>query len=216
MTTEAILKLVADTMRRLYDRGLTTCSGGNVSHRLSDGTFAITPAATDKGTITVADICIIDMQGQVRSGTTRPSSELGMHLAIYARCPHLNAIVHAHPVHASLFTATETPIAVDLLAESWYFLHQPVKVRYERTATAALADACATAAETAVCLLLQNHGITTMGTTMLQAFDRLELVETAARMTLLAQSLPQPPTPLSPRQKAELDELLANSSPAPS
>ena len=211
MTDDDVCKLVADTMRRLYDRGLTTCSGGNVSHRLSDDTYAITPAAFDKGKITPAHVSIIDGHGRVLRGYDRPSSEYRMHTAIYERCPDVNAIVHAHPVHASLFTATDAKIAVDLLAESWYFLHDPVKVPYERTATDELANACADAAASAVCLLLQNHGITTTGTTMLQAFDRLELIEAAARMTLLSQSLPQPPIPLSQAQKNGLDALLTAS-----
>ena len=212
MKADAAIEVVADTMRRLYDRGLTTCSGGNVSQRLDDGTYAITPAAFDKGKITPAHVSIIDGQGNVISGYDRPSSEYRMHTAIYERCPEVNSIVHAHPVHASLFTATEAKINTDLLAEAWYFLHHPVMVPYYRTATDALADACADAAQSAVCLLLQNHGSTTTGDTMLKAFDRLELIEAAAKMTILSQSLLQPATPLSQPQKDELDELLKSSS----
>jgi L-fuculose-phosphate aldolase len=205
--------LVADTMRRLYDRGLTTCSGGNVSHRIDGDLYAITPAATDKGSITPSDVVVIDGQGNKVAGNQRPSSEYRMHTAIYERCPEVNAIVHAHPVHASLFTTNpEARIATELIAESWYFLHHPAFVQYERTATDALADACADAAAADhVCLLLQNHGVTTMGATMLQAFDRLELIENAARMTLLAPTLPVPAQPLTREQMDELDELLRNS-----
>src|SRR5512145_874382 len=79
-----IRKDVACFMRRLYDRGLTTASGGNISFRVEQG-FFITPSALDKGLIKPKQIGMINLKGKNLTPDLMPSMESEMHLAIYQK-----------------------------------------------------------------------------------------------------------------------------------
>lgn len=176
-------------MRRLYERGLTTTSGGNLSWLLTPDRVLVTPAAQDKARTQAADILVLDRAGNLVAGRLRPTSETSMHLAIYEARPDVRAVVHAHPVTASAFTAAATPIDCRLLGESYALAGDPLLVPYARTGTLELARLVGEAARRADSLLLRHHGITTVGDSLLRAFDRLELLEAAARMTLICRRL---------------------------
>ncbi|MDX9938927.1 MAG: class II aldolase/adducin family protein, partial [Sphaerochaetaceae bacterium] len=83
-------------MDRIYRRGMTTTSGGNLSIRDEAGCVWITPAGIDKGSLTRQDIVCVLPDGTVK-GAHKGSSELPFHLAIYEARPDLHAILHAHP-----------------------------------------------------------------------------------------------------------------------
>ena len=83
-------------MQRIYDKGLTTMSGGNLSIMDNDGNLWITPAGVDKGTLTRSDIICVHPDGTVE-GPHRPSSELPFHQSVYRMRPDLKAVLHAHP-----------------------------------------------------------------------------------------------------------------------
>ena len=206
---------VAYFMRRLYRQGLTTTSGGNLSRRVGPDAIAITPAALDKARLTSGQIAILTLAGENRTPALPISSEARMHLALYAARPDVLAIVHAHPVTASAFTAAATPINVRLLAESYALIGDPAVAAYALTGTDPLAAEVARVAGTgANCILMRNHGITTLGESLLRAFDRLELLEAAARMTLVAAGL-QGVRSLDAAQCAALDRLMGRAAPAP-
>ena len=83
-------------MQRIYDKGLTTTSGGNLSILDDDGNIWITPAGVDKGTLSRHDIICVKPDG-TQVGPHRPSSELPFHAAVYKMRPDLKAVLHAHP-----------------------------------------------------------------------------------------------------------------------
>ena len=83
-------------MQRIYDKGLTTSTGGNLSIMDADGNIWITPAAVDKGTLTRKDIICVHPDGTAQ-GPHRPSSELPFHASIYKMRPDIKAVLHAHP-----------------------------------------------------------------------------------------------------------------------
>jgi len=202
-------KEIAYFMRRLYHRGLTTSSAGNVSALLEEGLIGVTAGSTDKARIRWKDIALMNLDGEVRTPECRPSSEVKMHTRIYQECPRVRAVVHAHPTYASTFTAAETPINTSLIAEAHAVLGVPKVASYARTGTDKLADIVADCARTAHCVLLENHGITCVGETLLEAFDRLEMLEAAAKMTIISSSL-EGVRDLSPQQKAELEDYVEN------
>ncbi|QEN08713.1 class II aldolase/adducin family protein [Oceanispirochaeta crateris] len=197
---------VASTMRRLYRQGLTTCSGGNISFRVDDHHVLITPAALDKGIINFRQIALMTLDGENLTPALRPSIETDMHLKILRSRKDISAVVHAHPLNASLMTATETPtIRTDLLAEARYLLKDPIFVPYALMGTEGLGNNVSEAlSDGAVAALLENHGVLTIGTTLLQAFDRLEVLEAAAAMTIKMKGLVKG-VALSQRQLSEID-----------
>jgi len=178
-------RVVASFMRRLYKQGLTTTSGGNISLRLSDELVLLTPSATDKGRMKWNEIGIVSLTGENLTPNLRLSMESGMHLSIYRKMKDVKAIIHAHPVFASTFTAMKAEIRTDLTAEAYAILGEPVKVPYALMGTTELAELVSESARDSGVLLLENHGVLALGENLLQAFDRIEVLENAARMTLI-------------------------------
>lgn len=198
---------VAAFMRRIYRLGLTSSTGGNVSRRAAGNLVVITPAGIDKARIKRADVAIMDLAGEVLTPGIQASSESLMHLAIYQRYPHIGAVIHAHPVTASAFACSTTPIRVDLTCETYALLDPPVLAPYALSGTPELARIVADAAGASSCVLLQNHAVLTTGADLLEAFRRLELLEEAARITLIT-GLLQGTRALSEDEKAALDRLV--------
>ncbi|KAF0131490.1 MAG: class II aldolase/adducin family protein [Bacteroidetes bacterium] len=177
---------VAYYMRRLYERGLTTTSGGNISVR-GNGMVFITPSQTDKGRMKGYEICMLDSEGEPIEPNVKLSMETAMHLAIYAARPDVKAIVHAHPPTATAFAVAHTPINTRITGESWAILGEPAFAEYELMGTEELAKAVANATLSADVVLLKNHGILAVGKTLLEAFDRVEVLENCAKIMLLSQ-----------------------------
>lgn len=199
-------KEVARFMRRLYLQGLTSTSGGNISLRINEDLIAITPSATDKGRMKWKEVGILSILGENLTPELKPSIESGMHLAIYKRKPEIKAIVHAHPVCASSFTAMKAEIETNLTAEACAILGTPVVVPYALMGTADLAAAAADYIEKSDILLLENHGVLTTGDSLLQAFDKTEVLENAARMTLIV-NLSKKKSPLTKARVFEIERL---------
>lgn len=203
--SSAIPDEIAFFMRRLYRQGLTTTSGGNISVRDGD-TIWITPGGTDKGRMRTGEIGRMRLaDGQVLSKGFQPTCEADLHLTLYRRRPDIQAVVHAHPVTASAFAAAACPISNRLLGEAYVVLGEIIRVGYQKFGTLELASAVAAAAATGDTLLLDNHGAIALGQTLLQAFDRLEVLENAARTTLICDYLLRgQATPLGPEQLGAL------------
>lgn len=183
--------LVASYMKRLYDRRLTTISGGNISLRLDKEKFCITPSGLDKGNLTPEVIALVKFDGTNLTPYIKLSIETEMHrLALLARSD-MQAVVHAHPVYASTFsTVMPCSLNTKLTAEAYFMLGEVVNVPYKRMGTNDLAQSVAEHIKTHNALLMENHGVITVGTELLSAFDRIELLEQAAMMTCIAFGLP--------------------------
>ncbi len=199
-------KEVARFMRRLYRQGLTTTSGGNISCRITEDTVIITPSATDKGRMRWKEVAIIKMNGENLTPGLKPSIELGMHLLIYRKNKHVSAIVHAHPLFATAFTAMKPKINTSLTAEARAVCGDPAFVPYAMMGTSELAELVSDCISGSDILLLENHGILAAGSSLLQAFDRLEVLENAAKMTMVVE-MKGGATPLSPEKISEIDKL---------
>jgi len=177
---------VAAFMRRLYRQGLTTTSGGNISLRVSGDRIVITPSATDKGRMKWREVGIMSLSGENLSPGLKPSIESEMHLSIF-RAKEIKAIVHAHPVFATSFTAMKREIDTKLTAEACAILGDPVAVPYALMGTGDLASIVSEYILRSDILLLENHGILAVGSNLLQAFDRIEVLENAAKMTVITE-----------------------------
>lgn len=199
-------KEVARFMRRLYRQGLTTTSGGNLSLRTRDDIILITPSATDKGRMRWKEVGVMTLGGENLTPDLKPSIEHKMHLAIYNKKKNVKAIVHAHPVFASAYTAMKCTIYTNLTAEASAICGDPLFVPYALMGSNELASRVSDYIEKSDILLLENHGILTTGASLLQAFDKLEVLENAARMTLIVQ-LTGKKKPLSKSRVLELEKL---------
>ena len=200
-------KQIAAFMRRLYRQGLTTTSGGNISWRVSDEYVLLTPSKIDKGELQGTDIGVLTTDGENLTPELPPSIETEMHLSIYRTRPDARAVVHAHPLAATALSATRREINCRYIAESYAIVGTPVRAPYAMMGTPDLAASVSQAAREGNCIILDNHGVLAIGITLLEAFDRLEVLERAAQTMLLLHAQGEA-RELTAEQLTELDVLM--------
>ena len=184
---------VAAFMRRLYERGLTTTLGGNISLRSPSGGFLITPSGTDKAAISADDIGEVDADGRPLATGFKASIETGAHAAVLRARPDVNAVIHAHPVTVCAFAATSAEIETSLILETRELIGRVAYVPALPMGSAELADALARAVSSSDCVVMRGHGALVVGTTLVEAFERMEVLENAAKMTLIIRGGPLAP-----------------------
>ena len=177
------------TMERIYRYRMTTTSGGNLSIRDDDGSVWITPARVDKGSLRRDDIIRVRTDGTV-DGPHRPSSEFPFHRAIYAARPDLRAIVHAHPVALVAFSICRRVPDTRLLPQPLRICGEVGFAPYALPGSEILGrNIAGTFASGFDCVVLENHGVVTGGGDLLNAFERFETLEFAAKTVIKASLL---------------------------
>lgn len=189
--------------REIVDRGLALGSGGNLSVRISEHSFVVTAAGTWLDRLSPEDFSVLDMTGAVHAGTPRPSSEWKLHQRTYARRPDLRAIVHVHPQHAVLLTALGHDIRL-LTLDHAYYVRSIGTTPFYPNGSDELADSAAEAASQHDCVVLSNHGCSTMGDSLEMALRRALNLEEAATTTYRAILLGDHVTQFPPEQFARL------------
>ena len=174
--------------QKIYDQKLVAAHAGNLSLYLLSGNILITAANRSKGGLQPADILLVDAQGQPleAAAESRPSSETGLHLAIYRSDPAIKAIIHAHPPYATALASSGQEFDWQLLEESRLLLGPVPTVPYQPAGSAELAAAVSQAAPGHAALLLANHGAVCWGADLEQALFRLEALEHSARIMTYA------------------------------
>ena len=178
---------VAYYMKRVYERGLTTSLGGNISLR-SGSLMAITPSSLDKANLRAADIALVDIEsGENLTPHLKLSIESEMHRKIYLKRDSAKAVIHAHSPFSSLFSSAKEEILCDIIQESYYQLKSVKKSIYAVMGSSELAEAVSNDARDSNAILIRNHGVLTVSDrSLLDALERLECLENAAKMTLMA------------------------------
>jgi L-fuculose-phosphate aldolase len=188
--TRQMRKQVIDTARLLHERGWVANHDGNITVRTAPNRFLATPTATSKGAVHDGNLIEVDAGGKVLAGAARPFGELGLHLAVYERRPDVQAVVHAHPPHATAIACSAgNPIERPFIAEAVVSIGPVIpKVPFAAPGDEAV-RALAPVIERVDAVLLTSHGVMAWGADVEQAYLRLELVEHLARVALLAQPL---------------------------
>ena len=183
---------IASVMRRVYDRGLTTATGGNISLLDENGDIWITPKGYDKGSLTQEDIVCVHPDGSF-SGKHEPSSEIFFHRATYRARPDFRAVVHAHPVFCIAFSLTRTLPRVDLLPDTLSRCSNMRLSKYAMMGSPELGENMyAEFSKGADVVFLENHGVCVGGENLLSAYQRFETIEFSAKLDLLARKLGEP------------------------
>jgi L-fuculose-phosphate aldolase len=186
---ERVAADIVRVCRRLYERGLIAGPDGNVSARLGDGLIVVTPGGMSKVDVRVEDLVVVDESGNMLAGGRRPSSELRMNLRIFARRHDVHAVVHAHPPTATGFAVAGEAFMAPVLPEVILQMREVPLVPYATPGTDALADTFEAVLQDHDAFLMANHGATTLGATLEQAHQRMESLEHAARILLVARTL---------------------------
>ena len=187
MSEDALRDRIAAVGRSLYDRGLTHGSTGNLSVRLADGRWLVTPTGASFGSLDPARISLLDADGNRLAGDP-PSKETFLHRAMYRARPRATAVVHLHSVHSVAVSVLADVDPADVLPPltAYYVMRigsLPL-VPYHPPGDPALADAVAGYAGRHHAVLLANHGPVVAGSSLDAATDAVEELEATARLFL--------------------------------
>jgi L-fuculose-phosphate aldolase len=171
---------LVETSRRMVRDGLCIGTSGNLSVRAGDDIY-VTPSGVQVDDLVPADICVVDPAGAVRSAPRRVTSELPLHLAVYAASDVAGAVVHTHSPYA---TALST-VTVELPAIHYTInaLGGPVRVApYATFGTPELAGHVRRAIDGRFAAILANHGTVAYAESLAEAYRRAELLEWLATL----------------------------------
>ncbi len=181
-------------MQRIYDKGLTTTSGGNLSIMDDDGNIWITPASVDKGTLTRNDIICVKPDGTI-VGPHKPSSEYPFHAAVYKMRPDLRAVLHAHPPALVSFSTVRQSPNLDLLPSVRKVCPEVQIATYAVPGSDELGENIGKCfADGCDIVLLENHGVCIGAEDMFTAFKRFETLDYSANLEILARRIGTPNT----------------------
>ena len=168
-------------MRRIYERGLTTTSGGNLSVLDDAGNLWITPGGIDKGGLEPEDIVCVRPDGS-REGRHQPSSEYPFHRSVYRLRPEVRAVMHAHPPLTVAFSIAGVRPEPALCPEIHAVCGDVGFAPYDIPGSEALGRKVGAAfAEGYHSVLLENHGVCVVGASLAEAYGRLEQLDFLCR-----------------------------------
>lgn len=191
--------------RSLFERGLTPGSSGNISIRLDDGGWLVTPTNASLGFLDPARLSRLDTSGRLLSGDP-PTKEIPLHSALYETRRSARAVVHLHCAHCvalSMLPEIDPPAALPPMTP-YYVMRcgATALLPYYRPGDAAVADAIRGLAGKYACVLLSNHGPVVAGDTLEAAVFAIEELEETARLYLMLRGMN--PRTLTTEQVADL------------
>ena len=191
--------------RSLFERGLTPGSSGNISVRLDDGGWLVTPTNASLGFLDPAKMSRLDTAGRLISGDA-PTKEVPLHTALYQTRSAARAVVHLHSTHSvalSMLPEIDPRAALPPMTAYYMMKCAPTAlVPYYRPGDPAVADAIKGLAGQYSSVLLANHGPVVSGDTLEAAVFATEELEETAKLYLLLRGLN--PRYLSPEQVKDL------------
>jgi L-fuculose-phosphate aldolase len=170
----------------MEDCGMTVGTWGNISVRVDDNHFLITPSGMKYSTLAEQDMVLMDMTGKIVNGIRKPSIENGLHRMIYRARSDVQSIVHTHPKFSTAFAVArkEIPAVTEELIQ---IIGEGVKcARYALPGTEELANNTVDALGDRNAALLANHGAVCVGASMDSAFLVAEVLEKAAQAIIFA------------------------------
>ena len=166
---------------RIYRKGLTTTSGGNISIIDDNGDIWVTPSAIDKGSLRASDIVCVKANGEI-IGKHKPSSEFPFHKAIFDNRPELKAVIHAHPPALVSFSIARTIPNTNVIPQAKNICGPIGYAKYALPGSEELGQSIADVfKEDYKAVIMENHGTVVGGTDMKDAYQRFETLEFCAR-----------------------------------
>lgn len=183
-----IRNFICEIGRRAWMREMGAANDGNISVLLDDGTILCTPSGVSKGFMTPDMVCHTDRAGKLIDSVNglKPSSEMKMHLAVYDRRDDVRAVVHAHPLYATVHAICGRPMTAQIMPESTMFLGEVPITPYGLPSSDELTEAIAPWLANHDAILLENHGALAYGHDLQSAWFKMEAVDYYAKALYLA------------------------------
>nr|WP_314114905.1 L-fuculose-phosphate aldolase [uncultured Leptotrichia sp.] len=192
MILEKEREQVIEYSLKLLDEGLTNGTAGNVSiFNREKGLVAISPTGVNYSELTPEMISVVDLNGKLIEGL-KPSSELEMHMILYRNREDVNAVIHTHPVYTTVLACLREDLpAIDYMIA----VTGATKVRcaeYASYGTKELAENAYKAMGSSLAVILANHGLTTAGKDIANAFNITVQVEYISNLYIKARNIGEP------------------------
>ena len=192
MILEKEREQVIEYSLKLLSEGLTNGTAGNVSiFNREEGLVAISPTGVNYSELTPEMISIVDLEGKLIEGL-KPSSELEMHMILYRNREDVNAVIHTHPVYTTVLACLREDLpAIDYMIA----VTGATKVRcaeYASYGTKELAENAYKAMGSSLAVILANHGLTTAGKDIANAFNITVQVEYISNLYIKAKNIGEP------------------------
>lgn len=209
-STKPIPGQIVHVHKTLYEIGFSVGNDGNTSYRKDAKSMWITPAGLDKAKLLPIQISLVKISdASLIKGKHRPSTEWQLHSEIYKLNPTIQCIVHSHPPYSIACSLAGISFEEWILPELTIALGPIPTLSYTCPGTLKIAKQAAEAIRDRKALVLQRHGVVTVGDTLAEALTRMEWVEHAAKILLLASSAGKL-TPLTFAEKTELKTQIQN------
>ena len=181
---------ICEVGRRLYRVGFMSGSDGNLSARLNEDEVLITPSRLSKGYLEPYQLVKVNCEGRKIEGDLPPSVELPMHLVAYEVRPEVLAIAHCHPPLLTAFTVAGITLPRGILPEiEVMFAGQIPVASYATPAGPELAESVRDLIKQNNVILLDHHGILSVGLDIYQAGIKIEHAESAANVIFYSRLL---------------------------
>jgi len=180
---------IVEIGKRMYAKGFVASNDGNLSVRLSENEILITPSGVSKGYMSPSDMLIVDLDGNVKSGNLKPSSEMKMHLMAYKSRPDVTGVCHAHPQIATAFAVARKVCDKIALPEVIFSIGRVALSEYATPSTTEVPESIKDIIKTADAVLLSNHGALTVGKDLFDAYYKMETLEHFAGIIMYARLL---------------------------
>ncbi len=182
---------ICDICHKMWQLGWVAANDGNVSVKLPDGTFLVTPTGISKSFITPEKLVHIDQDANVLDGLDGygPSSEIKMHLRCYTEREDVGSVLHAHPPVATGYAVANVPLDKYSMIETVITIGSVPVTSYGTPSTNEVPDAIAPYLREHDVMLLQNHGALAVGVDVRTAYYRMESLELFAKISLNAHLL---------------------------
>lgn len=207
MTEAKLREQICRYGRSLFERGLTPGSSGNISVKLDDGGWLVTPTNASLGFLDPTRLSRLDASGKLQSGDL-PTKEIPLHAALYETRPTSRAIVHLHCAHCvALSMLPEIDPCAAIPPMTPYYVMRcggTALLPYFAPGDAAAGDAIRKLGGQYSCVLLSNHGPVVAGETLEAAVFAVEELEETAKLYLMLRGMN--PRMLTPEQVVALVE----------
>jgi L-fuculose-phosphate aldolase len=202
---QKIKQQLVEAGKRTYNRGYVAANDGNISARYGDK-IIVTPTGVSKGFMKPEDMVTIDLNGNIRSGSKKPSSEVQMHLLVYRNRKDVYSVCHAHPPYATAFAVAGIPLDQCVLSEVIITLGKIPIVDYGTPGSREYFKSLKLLLPDHDAFLLANHGAMTIGPNIISAYHKMETLEHFAQISFIARQLGHTTT-LSKEQVEKLTAL---------
>jgi len=192
MKTREIKEAVLSVAKEMIACGLVEGTAGNVSARLPDGNVVLTPSSIDYKTMTIDDLVVTDIDGNVLEGERTPTTEKSLHLACLRKHQNIGAVMHCHAMFATMFAIVRQPIPCVIEEFDVYVGGDVPVAEYKMTGSDALAEEASNWVEDKGAVLMANHGLLCVGKDPVDVLKVAKLVERTAKIIWGARLLGEP------------------------